>query len=394
MSQAKTQSFFDGAFGKFVLPAIILQSVLIGGGFATGREIVEYGAKFGSLGWIAGIAIFIGFSVMAILTFEVARIFKVYDYRSLLKQLIGKLWVAYDVVYLALAILIIAVMAAATGEILNHTMGLNPWIGIIGIIVVVGLLNFYGEHLIERFKTIGSIALMIGYLVFSILVISSTWGDARQVFVTGDTSFISGNVGIGLVLWTGILYVGYNLAVYPAALFTVKRQTSRKQSIWAGIIAGALMTFPWFLTYFAILGFYPNEAVLGARVPWLVMLEGFGAWVAILFGIVVGWTLIETATGMIHAFIRRVNSNLEEFGKKPLNNKQNAFISIGALVGSVILAQIGIIDLIAKGYTFMAYCMIAVYAIPLLTIGVIRIINPEWKKDLWSKDVKKGDVSS
>jgi uncharacterized membrane protein YkvI len=37
---------------RVVLPGIILQSVLIGGGYATGREIVEYGAKFGANGWV------------------------------------------------------------------------------------------------------------------------------------------------------------------------------------------------------------------------------------------------------------------------------------------------------------------------------------------------------
>lgn len=45
------KGFFSGALGRLVLPGIILQSVLIGGGYATGREIVEYGAKFGAMGW-------------------------------------------------------------------------------------------------------------------------------------------------------------------------------------------------------------------------------------------------------------------------------------------------------------------------------------------------------
>ncbi|MBK8290399.1 MAG: hypothetical protein IPK96_04985 [Flammeovirgaceae bacterium] len=52
---------------RVVLPGIILQSVLIGGGYATGREIVEYGAKFGASGWVCGLAIFFGFSLMAII---------------------------------------------------------------------------------------------------------------------------------------------------------------------------------------------------------------------------------------------------------------------------------------------------------------------------------------
>jgi len=371
--------FFEGPFGRYVLPGVILQSVLVGGGFATGREIVEYGAKYGAMGWIGGIGIFIGFIVMASLSFELARHFKAYDYRSLLKHLIGRAWILYDIVYLLLAILIISVMAAATGEILNSTLGLNYWIGVLAIAIVVALLNFFGADVIERFKTFGTVALLVGYVVFSVMVLSTTWENAQEVLSSGDTSFIEGEVLVWPVLWSGILYVGYNLAVFPAALFTIKRQTSRKESIISGIIAGVLMTVPWFLTYFSLLGFYPSEEVLGASVPWLQMLQGYGAWVVVLFGIVVGWTLIETATGMIHAFIDRVNTQMEEKSNKQLSKKQNGAIAIGALVLSIIFAQVGIIDLIAIGYTWLAYAMIAVYAIPMLTIGVYHIVKSSKK---------------
>ena len=80
---------FKGFTGRILLPGIILQSVLVGGGFATGREIVEYGGKFGSLGWISGVFIFIGFSTMSVLSFEAARKWKVYDYKSLVRKLIN-----------------------------------------------------------------------------------------------------------------------------------------------------------------------------------------------------------------------------------------------------------------------------------------------------------------
>lgn len=58
---------------------VLLQSVLIGGGYATGREIYSYGAKFGAMGWISGLTIGIGFALFAFLTFEICRIYKVYD---------------------------------------------------------------------------------------------------------------------------------------------------------------------------------------------------------------------------------------------------------------------------------------------------------------------------
>ncbi|HWO75946.1 MAG TPA: hypothetical protein VNM69_08635 [Bacillus sp. (in: firmicutes)] len=374
-------NFINGAFGRLILPGIILQSVLIGGGFATGREIVEYGAKYGALGWLGGVGIFIGFTVMAIVSFELARMYKAFDYRSLLQAVIGRFWVLFDVLYLLLAILIIAVMASATGEILKSTLGLNYWVGVILITILVGILNFYGSGLIEKFKTWGTVALFAGYIIFSILVVSNTWDHARQVLASGDTSYVGGDVSILAVLWTGILYVGYNLAVYPAALFTVKRQQSRKDTVISGIVAGILMTIPWFLTYVSIIGYYPSDEVLSATVPWLVMLDGYGSWVVILFGIVVGWTLVETATGMIHAFIDRVNSHMEERKGTTLNKNQNAVIAIAALVLAILFSQFGIIDLISIGYTWLAYGMIAVYAIPFLTIGIVRIIKHKEKAD-------------
>lgn len=367
------KNLMEGKYGRYILPAVILQSVLMGGGYTTGREIVEFGAKYGALGWLAGVAIFAGFTIMSILMFEFARKFKVFDYRLLVKELIGPLWFLYDIVYLLLAILIIAIIASATGEILGITLGLNYWVGVILIIAVVGILNFYGKGLIERFKTLGTVLLMLGYIIFAILVISTTWEGAVEVLRSGDTSFMPGKVSIFAVIWTGVLYVGYNLAVYPAALFTIKRQISRKDAIIAGFFSGLLMTFPWFLTYISLLGHYPNEDVLGSTVPWLVMLEGFPIIVIVIFGFVVGWTLIETASGMIHAFIDRLESQLKDMQSKELNAKQKGGIAVGALILAVLLAQVGIIDLIAKGYTIMAYGMIIVFALPLLTIGVYKM---------------------
>ncbi|WP_164669879.1 YkvI family membrane protein [Virgibacillus doumboii] len=372
------KNFFEGAFGRYMVPAIIIQSTLIGGGYATGREIVQYGAKYGAMGWLGGIGILLGFTVMAILMFELARKYQAFEYRKLLKELIGKYWFLFDIVYLLLAILIIAIMASATGEILSSTLGFNYWVGVILITVIVGILNFYGKGLIERFKTFGTIALMLGYVLFAGLVIGTTWDDAVEVLSSGNTSYMPGNVSIFAVLWTGILYVGYNLAVFPAALFAVKRQKSRKESVISGIIAGVLMTVPWFLTYFALMGFYPSEEVFGASVPWLVMLQEFPTAVVVIFGIVVGWTLVETASGMIHAFVDRMEAQIQEHSNNSLEGKHRGLIAIGTLVLAMILSQVGIIDLISTGYTAMAYAMIAVFAIPLLTIGVYKIF---FKKD-------------
>src|SRR5699024_7665393 len=121
LAEHKKQSFFEGAFGRYVLLGVVIQSTLIGGGYATGREVVAYGGKFGAIGWITGLTILVGFAVMAFLMFEVARLFRAYDYRSLVKQILGPFWFLYDIIYFLLAILMISIVVAATGSILEST---------------------------------------------------------------------------------------------------------------------------------------------------------------------------------------------------------------------------------------------------------------------------------
>lgn len=379
-----------GWFGAIVLPAIILQSVLIGGGYATGREIVEFGAKFGASGWLAVLGIWVGFMVMAMLTFELSRVFGVYDYKSFIKELIWKAWPLFDLLFLVMAVLIIAIMASAAGEIMQDTLGIPYLVGIVAIIAVVGVLAYYGAWLIEEFKTIGTGGLYVAFIVFSLIVIAATWGDITSTFAAGDTSYVD-DAATGAVLQSGILYVGYNLAVFPAVFFVLHRQTTQKEALTAGALAGTLMTIPFALTYVAMMGFYPQESVMGAPVPWLPMLESVGGTLIIAaYGVVVGWTLIETSVGLIHAILDRIDEDVAEVDAGPLEGLEGlsrlhrGALGVGILVGAMLLSRVGIITLVAQGYTLMAYFFIALFAIPLLTIGVYRIMNPEWNLEFWN----------
>ena len=159
-------NFYEGAYAKYILPGVLLQSVLIGGGYATGREIYSYGAKFGAMGWISGLTIGIGFALFAFLTFEICRIYKVYDYKNYIKQVIGPLWPMMDILTVLIAILLIAVMAAATGSIFEQ-VGLPNILGSVVIVLICGLLNFKGSKVIEKFESIGTILLYSGYILFT-----------------------------------------------------------------------------------------------------------------------------------------------------------------------------------------------------------------------------------
>lgn len=368
-------------FARYLLPAIIFQSVLIGGGYATGREIVEFGARFGSLGVWSIVAVFVGFTVMSILTYEFARVTRSYNHRPFMRRLIGPGWPVFDVLYVVMAVLSIAVLGSAAGEIGASILGLPYLVGVGLVILLVALITFFGRGLIERMKSTGTMLVYLVYVTLAIAILSTRWDNVREVFATGntgalDSSSFMNSPTVLAALAAGVLYVGYNLVVVVAVMFSLDRLTQRKESIWGGVLTGVLSVIPFILTYLCILSFYPGEEILGAAVPWLAMVGELGTGAGVLaafFAVVVIYTLVETSVGIIHALVGRIDDSMKEAGRGGLTGGQSAIFGGVVLLGAMLLSQVGIFNLVASGYTYMAYAFLILFALPLATIGVYKI---------------------
>src|SRR3546814_3407904 len=80
-------------FQRFLLPGFALKAVIIGGGYATGRELAEYFVPSGPWGGLAAMLLAtLIWSVVAALTFALARKMRAYDYRSFFEGLLGPAW--------------------------------------------------------------------------------------------------------------------------------------------------------------------------------------------------------------------------------------------------------------------------------------------------------------
>jgi len=359
-------------FRALILPGIIFQSVLVGGAYATGREIVQYGARFGAGGLWSLLAIGLGFGLLSALCFEYARVTRCYDYRSLMRELIGPAWKIFDVLFVVMVIIIIAVVTAASGSIAERVLGVPYAVGVGFVIVLVGAINAAGRRTIENFKSVGTALLYAGYAAFAGAVLASGSDRLGEAFAMPlpDGATVAGMFG------TGLLYVGYNIVGVASTLFVLDQQTRRSQAVIAGLVTGLMSTVPFLLTYLAVMVFYPDPAVLGAEVPWLVMLDRVGGgWLTAFYAVVVFWTLVETSVGFIHAVIDRIAVARSETGRVPLTSRQIALISGGLLLLAAMLSRFGIIALVARGYTLMAYGFLLLFVLPLLTVGVRRIVR-------------------
>ena len=380
-------------FHTLVLPAIIAQSMIIGGGYATGREVVEYAGRFGNRGWLAVAIITVCFAVVMALSFELARLAGAYDYKTWSRNLVGPLWWLIDLLFVSMMMLVIAVMTAAIGEVLQQTVGLPKLLSLALALVCVGFLSWRGSGFIEKAKTWGSAALYLGYCAFAVLVLTAPVDGAaveavgaavaQPVAVVYASAPATGG-GVLEVIVAAVLYVAYNVAVVPAVLFCLHRQTRRSETFSSGALAGVAMTVPFALTLACLLR-SPQASVMEAEVPWLPLIGaaadgragGAALWIAI-FGLVAGWTLIETAVGSIHALLRRVESNLDDLPRRwrpasgRLTRAQKAGTAVGVLVAAVGLSTFGIIDLVARGYGTLAWGFIALVVVPLFVVVPYR----------------------
>ena len=77
-------------FNTYLLPGFVFQSITIGGGYGTGRELVEFFMTQGPLGGLFGMFLsMLIWSLVLAVSFELARKSRSYDYRTFIKSLLG-----------------------------------------------------------------------------------------------------------------------------------------------------------------------------------------------------------------------------------------------------------------------------------------------------------------
>ena len=164
-------------FRRYLLPGFVFEAAVIAGGYATGRELVEFFLPAGPWGGLLGMVVSMLFwSAVLMISFELARRARSYDYRSFFKLLLGPGWILFEIAYLLLLVIILAVMGAAAGEIVHSLFGLPKLVGSLGMIGATGLLLFYSSATIERF-----LALSVGYL-YLVYIVFVIW----SIVVFGD----------------------------------------------------------------------------------------------------------------------------------------------------------------------------------------------------------------
>lgn len=352
---------------RVLLPGFVFQSVVIAGGYGTGRELVEFFLMEGPLGGLKAMAVStLLWSLVCVVTFELARRAGTFDYRSFLRSLLGPGWILFELAYLVFMLVILAVIAAASGSLLEETFGLPYWTGVVGIMVAVGILVFGGSRLIEGVMAGWSVVLYAAYIVLFVWCFRH-FGDQIAASLSEPAPGIGPGWGVA-----GVKYAAYNVALIPPLLFSVRHLKSGKETVWSGLLTGPIAMIPALLFYLAMVGLYPS--ILERPVPANYLLELLGSReFQIAFQVVLFGTLVETGTGLIHGMNERIAHRFQERGRE-LPVTVRPVLALLFLGLGTALAGVGLVDLIARGYGTLTWIFLVVYVLPVLTLGVWRVV--------------------
>lgn len=354
-------------FQRFLLPGLAFKGVVIGGGYATGREIAEFFLGSGPLGGLCGILLAMAlWSLVCALTFVFARIVAANDYQSFFKALLGPGWVVFEIAYVLLMVLVLAVMAAAAGSIGMAVFALPEWVGTAALMAAIVGVTTYGTNAAERLFPYSSAFIYLVYAAFLLLALLSFGSRIGPQFAGSEM----GTDWIG----NGAAYAGYNLVAAVAILPFLQHLTSRRDAVVAGLLSGPLAMLPALLFFLAMVAWYPE--IGGEALPSDFLLQRIGvSWFGLLFQAMIFCALLETGIGMVNAINERVAATVERRGR-PFTRGLRLALSALLVIGSgALAARFGLVELIARGYGAFGYIILVLYVLPILTIGVARILK-------------------
>lgn len=364
---------------KSMIPMSAMMSVAFiwftthfGGGFASGAQLYSYFGKYG--GWclilpilaMAYDALFFGYALYF------ARKHEVYDYRSYNNIFYGKFAPVFsnlfEIIYLVTMCLAPAVAFATGGATLKAVTGLPYPVCTVIIGVFIFIVAIFGSKLVRKVASVLSIIIIAGLLI---VYLPNIFVGADRISASVSSMAQSG-ISAGSALYSAFLYGTFqliNIAVFVQHAETFSEPKEAKSSMGIGFVINSLMMV---MVALGLLTICNDPDIAQQSVPTIFMVQkGVGAsFMLPLVSVLIILGAVSTAVNMVAAMVRRVSVRImteEEREQEEKTGKPVMKTIVIALVCCLIdfgIAQFGLLTLVQKAYSFLAYLEIPVILIP------------------------------
>lgn len=317
-------------------------SLVVGAGFASGQEIMQYFTSFGVMSIFGCIVAAIIFAILGMTLAQIGSDLQTTSHKEGIYYIGGRFFgPVLDMLISFVLFGIAIVMLAGAGSTFNQMYSIEPSFGsMLMALAIISTLLLNAESIIKIIARLtpylmGIIFILLIYSVFNMDYSISELNVMAKKQPAAASHWLPG----------AVLYVSYNIAAGAAMLIVMggtanDRKVARRGGALGGIVLGLLI-----LLINAAL-FAKMDVVAGVEMPTLELAEQIHPIVAIIMSVIILGMIYSTAVGTLYILAVRI-VNPERFSFKLL-------VVLLCLVGFAI-SLVGFTMLIGKMYAIMGY---------------------------------------
>lgn len=328
--------------------------LIVGAGFASGQEVMQYFTSFGVWGIFGGLLAMILFMFLGYTLAQIGSDIQSASHKGVIYYIGGKyIGAILDILITFFLFGVAVVMFAGSGSTFEQMFGVNMMTGSI-IMVVLTILTL----LLDTKKIINIIAVITPYLIaiifiiliYSIFTMDISFSEANEMALMQAQAAPNWVLG-------AFLYVSYNLAA-GAALLIVMSGGVKESKIAGrgGMIGGFILGGLIILIHIGM--FVKIDVVAGLDMPTLALANQIHPVVGVLMAIALLGMMYNTAVGMLYSFTVRFIS--------PQNKSYRLVVVCVGLIG-FFASLIGFTTLVGKVYSTMGYIGFALIIAAVIT---------------------------
>lgn len=279
--------------------------LLVGAGFATGLEVIQYFASFGINGLWGAVLAGVVMAVAGAVILQLGSYFLADEHKAVFRSITHPAvsW-GLDIVVTLTLFCIGFVMLAGAGSNLEQQFGLPAWIGSLimtVLVMVVGLLNVDKvSSIIGGLTPLLILAVLIGF-AYTLFNLPDDFSAVSELATQAESPVSPW--WLSAVNYNGLaLLLGVSMSLVIGGNHANMRDAGR-----GGLLGGVIYTILLILAVFTLLA--NIETVAGDDVPMLTLFNSMHPAMGYVMVFIIFAMIFNTAIGMFYALGRRVTSS-------------------------------------------------------------------------------------
>lgn len=331
--------------------------VIVGAGFASGRELLLMFVDFGAWGLAGAVVSAALFTFLGMALASLGSRLRAASHKDVVQALCGKhLGALVDLMITFFMFAVTVVMLAGGGALLEQQFGIPAIAGSVLVTLIVVAIVCLDVH-----KVIGMIGAVTPFLIITAVGVA-LYGAATRDLSFGELNQLAAKQEAGASHWLlgALLYVSYNIvAGVPILAIMGGAAKGEKQAMWGGILGGALLGLLMLVMSLGLLS--RLDSVADLPMPMLSIAGEVSPALGLLMALIIFCMILNTAVGTLYSFSARL---------LPAGTRQFRLGSIAAGALAFVGSLVGFISLVGQVYPFFGY--LGFLLIAAVVIGWLR----------------------